>query len=48
MLEVSNVSKKYGDTVVLDKMSFVARKGEVVSLLGANGSGKTTTFKIIV
>lgn len=48
MLEVSNVSKKYGDTVVLDKMSFVARKGEVVSLLGANGSGKTTTFKIIL
>ena len=43
MLEVRNLRKKYGDREVLSSLSFKAQKGEIVSLLGANGSGKTTT-----
>lgn len=48
MLEVRNLRKKYGDREVLFSLSFKAQKGEIVSLLGANGSGKTTTFKIML
>lgn len=48
MLEIRNVRKKYGDREVLSSLNFMAQKGEIVSLLGANGSGKTTTFKIIL
>lgn len=48
MLEVRNLRKKYGDREVLSSLSFKAQKGEIVSLLGANGSGKTTTFKIML
>ena len=48
MLEIRNVKKKYGDREVLSSLNFMAQKGEIVSLLGANGSGKTTTFKIIL
>ena len=48
MLEIRNVRKKYEDREILSSLSFTAQKGEIVSLLGANGSGKTTTFKIIL
>ncbi len=48
MLEVRNISKRYKETEALKDVSFSAEKGEIVSLLGANGSGKTTTFKIIL
>ena len=40
---VENLSKHYGAQKALNKVSFTARKGEIVGLLGPNGAGKTTT-----
>ncbi len=47
MIEVSQVTKKYGDRIALDAISFKVEPGEVVGLLGPNGAGKSTTMKII-
>lgn len=47
MIEVRELTKRYGDLVAVDGVSFTARKGEVVGLLGPNGAGKTTTMRII-
>ena len=47
MLRVNNLSKAYGDVTALDGVSFTINHGEVVALLGANGSGKTTTVNAI-
>lgn len=46
-LSLSHISKSYGHQVVLDQVDFNASQGEVTALIGKNGSGKTTTFKII-
>jgi ATP-binding cassette subfamily F protein 3 len=48
MLQVNNVSKRYGDDVILDGVSFVVNPGDRVGLIGPNGCGKTTLFRIIV
>jgi len=47
MIEVKNLTKKYGNKVVLNNLSFNVRKGEVVGFLGPNGAGKTTTMKML-
>ena len=47
MLEVKELSKKFKDAVVVDKLSFNVNKGEIVCLLGENGAGKTTTLRMI-
>jgi ABC-2 type transport system ATP-binding protein len=47
MVEVKNLTKKFGDNLVLDNISFSVAKGEVLGFLGPNGAGKTTTMKII-
>jgi gliding motility-associated transport system ATP-binding protein len=47
MIEVRELTKRYGDLVAVDRVSFTARKGEVVGFLGPNGAGKTTTMRII-
>ena len=47
MLEVKELSKKFKDAVVVDKLSFNVNKGEIVGLLGENGAGKTTLLKTI-
>ena len=47
LLEFKNVSKSFGDKKVLDDVSFVVNKNRIVGLLGKNGSGKTTIFKLI-
>ena len=47
MLSVTQLSKKYADKTVLDDVSFNIAPGEIVALLGANGSGKTTTINSI-
>ena len=48
MLQVSNLSKSFGDTPILDRVSFVINPGERVGLIGPNGCGKTTLLKIIL
>ncbi len=48
MLEVRNVSKRFGTTVALDDVSLAVREGEVVGFLGPNGSGKTTTMRSVM
>lgn len=47
ILEVRNVSKKYGKKEVLRNVSFVIYSGEIVGLVGPNGAGKTTLMAII-
>ena len=47
MIEVQNLTKRYGDLVAVDDVSFTAKEGEVLGFLGPNGAGKTTTMRII-
>lgn len=47
IIEFSQVSKKYDAQVVLKKSSFSINKGEIITILGTSGSGKTTTLKMI-
>lgn len=47
MIRVQNLTKKYGDRLALDKVSFSVAGGEVVGFLGPNGAGKTTTMRIL-
>jgi ABC-2 type transport system ATP-binding protein len=47
MLEVRNVHKRYSSIPAVEAVSFLARPGEVTGYLGANGSGKSTTMKMI-
>ena len=44
---VHHLTKRYGDQLALDDVSFTARPGEVLGFLGPNGAGKTTTMKIL-
>ena len=48
IIKLSNVSKSYGDTKVLDKVSFDINEGDKVGIIGPNGSGKSTLVKIIM
>lgn len=47
ILNVSKLTKSYGDRVLFSEGSFSVEKGEIVGLIGANGVGKTTLFNII-
>ncbi|WP_455662472.1 ABC transporter ATP-binding protein [Pradoshia sp.] len=48
MLQIKNVTKKFGRKRVLDDVSFTANKGEITCLIGINGVGKTTIMKAIL
>lgn len=48
MLEVENVSRRYGDRVVVDGVSFTVPVGEMVGFVGGNGAGKTTTMRMVL
>ncbi|MCA1050643.1 ABC transporter ATP-binding protein [Priestia aryabhattai] len=47
MVEVTNVSKKYGEKTVLEKTSVVIPKGKITSFIGPNGAGKSTLLSIM-
>lgn len=47
MIEVKNVTKKYGSFLAVDNISFTVKDGEVVGFLGPNGAGKSTTMNMI-
>jgi len=47
MIEVQNLTKRYGQHVALDGVSFSVDRGEVVGFLGPNGAGKSTTMRIL-
>lgn len=47
VLELDNVSKKYGATTVLEDVNFCVKKGSICGLIGPNGAGKTTLFRIL-
>ena len=46
-IEVEKLTKRYGELLAVNDISFTVRKGEVFAFLGANGAGKTTTVEII-
>ena len=48
MLKVENVTKFYGEVRAVHNLSFEIKEGEIFGLLGVNGSGKTTTFRMIM
>ncbi len=47
VIEVKNVTKKYGKVVAIDNISFAIKEGEIIGLLGPNGAGKSTTMNMI-
>jgi gliding motility-associated transport system ATP-binding protein len=47
MIEVEHLTKRYGPTLAVADVSFVAQKGEILGFLGPNGAGKTTTMRVI-
>jgi len=47
VIEVENLTKRYGELLAVNGVSFAVRKGEVFAFLGVNGAGKTTTVEII-
>ena len=47
MIEVQNVTKRYGDHTAIERVTFSVDKGEVLAFLGPNGAGKTTTMRIL-
>ncbi|MBP8007616.1 MAG: energy-dependent translational throttle protein EttA [Thiopseudomonas sp.] len=48
VIEVKNVSKAYGERVLIDDLSFVVPKGALVGVIGGNGAGKSTLFRMIM
>lgn len=47
VIEVHNLTKRFGTLVAVDDVSFAVREGEIFGLLGENGAGKTTTIEIL-
>lgn len=47
MIEVRNLTKRYGDLIAVDGVSFTAETGQILGFLGPNGAGKTTTMRVI-
>lgn len=47
VIEVSDLTKKFGDFIAVDNISFDVKRGEIFGFLGANGAGKTTAMKML-
>ena len=47
-IEIHGLSKRFGDLAAVDDLSFTAREGAVTAFLGPNGSGKTTTLRMLL
>ena len=47
MIELSELSKRFGDFLAVDRVTFTVKAGEVFALLGPNGAGKTTTVRML-
>jgi ABC-2 type transport system ATP-binding protein len=47
VLEIKNLTKKFGDFIAVDNMSLVIQEGEIFGFLGSNGAGKSTTINMI-
>ena len=47
MIEVRNLTKKYGDKLAVNNISFKVEKGEILGFLGPNGAGKSTTMNML-
>src|SRR4051795_947258 len=48
MIEARELTKRYGDTVAVDHLSFTVRPGVVTGFLGPNGAGKSTTMRLLL
>ncbi|MEO5290824.1 ATP-binding cassette domain-containing protein [Limosilactobacillus sp. WILCCON 0050] len=48
LLKVDNVTKRFGQLMAVEKLSFSVNRGEVLGIVGQNGAGKSTTFKMIL
>lgn len=48
VVNIQQLSKRFGDTLAVDNLSFEVRPGEIFGLLGPNGAGKTTTIRMIL
>src|SRR5215472_4171822 len=48
MIEVRDLTKKFGATVAVDRLSFAVQPGRVTGFLGPNGAGKSTTMRMIL
>ena len=48
VIEVENLTKKFGDFTAVNSISFKVKKGEIFGFLGANGAGKTTAMKMLI
>ncbi|PCI65895.1 MAG: ABC transporter ATP-binding protein [Piscirickettsiaceae bacterium] len=47
IIEVSDLERRFGDFIAVDNVTFSVKKGEIFGLLGANGAGKSTTFRML-
>ena len=47
VLEIHNLTKKFGERIAVNNVSFAIQEGEIFGFLGANGAGKSTTIKMI-
>jgi ABC-2 type transport system ATP-binding protein len=48
VIEVQDLTKRYGRTIAVDKLTFAVRPGQVTAFLGPNGAGKSTTMRILL